>query len=115
MTLSSSVTESRVRFWQAHVRALAASGLSRRDYCCRHQLSYHALTYWVRKFRQAPGPCRPAGTGGGAPVPASSLVYRSGPPFRLHLGDGRLLEIDADFDAASLGRLLGVLEPGCCP
>ena len=35
--------------------------------------------------------------------------------FRLHLGDGRLLEIDADFDAASLSRLLGVLEPGCCP
>ena len=54
MTLSSSLTESRVRFWQAHVRALAASGLSRRDYCCRHQLSYHALTYWVRKFRQVP-------------------------------------------------------------
>ena len=54
MTLSSSVTESRVRFWQAHVRALAASGLSRRGYCRRHELSYHALTYWVRKFRQVP-------------------------------------------------------------
>ena len=27
----------------------------------------------------------------------------------------RLLEIEPDFDAASLGRLLGVLEPGCCP
>ena len=35
--------------------------------------------------------------------------------FRLHLGDGRLLEIDADFDAASLGRLLSVLEQRCCP
>ena len=60
MTLSSSaVAESRVRFWQAHVRTLAASGLSRRGYCCRHQLSYHALTYWVRKFRQAPGTAAP--------------------------------------------------------
>ena len=26
-------------------RALAASGLSHRGYCRRHQLSYHALTY----------------------------------------------------------------------
>lgn len=59
MTLSSSVTESRVRFWQAHVRALAASGLSRRGYCRRHQLSYHALTYWVRKFRQVPAHASP--------------------------------------------------------
>ena len=54
MTLSSSIAESRVRFWQTHVRALTANGLSRRAYCRRHQLSYHALTYWVRKFRQAP-------------------------------------------------------------
>lgn len=95
MTLSSSVTESRVRFWQAHVRALAASGLSRRGYCRRHQLSYHALTYWVRKFRQVPA--------------------HASPPALVHLGDGHMLEIDADFDAASLGRLLGVLEPRCCP
>ena len=114
MPLSSSLAESRVRFWQAHVRALAASGLSRRGYCRRHELSYHALTYWVRKFRQVPVQARsPALVE--VPVLASSLVHRSGPPFRLHLGDGRLLEIEADFDAASLGRLLGVLEPGCCP
>jgi hypothetical protein len=114
MTLSSSVAESRVRFWHTHVRALAASGLSRRAYCRRHQLSYHALTYWVRKFRQAPGTAAPPALVE-VPVLASSLVYRAGPPFRLHLGDGRLLEIDADFDATSLSRLLGVLEPGCCP
>ena len=114
MTLSSSLTESRVRFWQAHVRALAASGLSRRDYCCRHQLSYHALTYWVRKFRQVPVHTSPPALVE-VPLCPPALVHRSGPPFRLHLGDGRLLEIDADFDAASLGRLLSVLEQRCCP
>ena len=32
------------RYWQAHVRALRTSGLSRRGYCRRHHLSYHALT-----------------------------------------------------------------------
>ena len=115
MTLSSSAaTESRVRFWQAHVRALAASGLSRRGYCRRHQLSYHALTYWVRKFRQVPAHASPPALVE-VPLCPPALVHRSGPPFRLHLGDGHMLEIDADFDAASLGRLLGVLEPRCCP
>ena len=54
MTLSSSVAESRVRYWQAHVRAPATSGLSCRANRRRHQLSYHALAYWVHKFRQAP-------------------------------------------------------------
>ena len=109
---STTVSESRVRFWQAHVRALATSGLSRRAYCCRHQLSYHALTYWVRKFRQ---------TDNSASIPTlievgacpSPLVSEPGSGFRLHLGDGRLLEIASDFDQASLGRLLGVLEQGC--
>jgi hypothetical protein len=114
MTLSSSVTERRVRFWQAHVRALGSSGLSRGDYCRRHQLSYHALTSWVRKFRQAPDSAAPPAL---VEVEGclSHLVPRSGPPFRLHLGDGRLLEIDVDFDQASLGRLLAVLEQRCCP
>ena len=115
MTLSpSAVADSRVRFWQAHVRAQAASGLSRRGYCSRHQLSYHALTYWVRKFRPAPVDASPPALVE-VPLCPSTLLHRSGPPFRLHLGDGRLLEIEPDFDAASLGRLLGVLEPGCCP
>ena len=114
MPLSSSLAESRVRFWQAHVRALAASGLSRRGYCRRHQLSYHALTYWVRKFRQIPVHASPPVLVE-VPLGPPDSVHRSGPPFRLHLGDGRLLEIEADFDAASLGRLLVILEPGCCP
>ena len=114
MPHSPSVTESRVRFWQAHVRAVATSGLSRRGYCRRHQLSYHALTYWVRKFRKVPVHTSPPALVE-VPLRPSPLVSLPGPPFRLHLGDGRLLEIEADFDAASLGRLLGVLEPRCYP
>ena len=98
--------KSGVRFWQAHVRALGGSGLSRREYCRRHQLSYHALTYWVRKLRPA-GPRSSLPALVEVPVP---LVQRSGPIFRLHLGQGRLLEIDSDFEEADLGRLLGVLE-----
>lgn len=101
--------KSGVRFWQAHVRALCGSGLSRREYCRRHHLSYHALTYWVRKLR-------PAGPRSSLPalveVPACSLALlrKSGSAFRLHLDQGRLLEIESDFDEAGLGRLLGVLE-----
>ena len=103
---SPSETRTGVRFWQAHVRALGGSGLSRREYCRRHRLSYHALTYWVRKFRQA-GPRTSLPALVEVPLP---LVRRSGPAFRLHLSHNRLLEIEPDFDEAGLGRLLGVLE-----
>lgn len=100
--------KSGVRFWRAHVRALGASGLSRREYCRRHHLSYHALTYWVRKLRPAsPRASLPALV----EVPVSlPLLRRSGSAFRLHLDQGRLLEIESDFDEAGLGRLLSVLE-----
>ena len=99
-------TRTGVRFWQAHVRALGGSGLSRREYCRRHHLSYHALTYWVRKLRPA-GPRVTPPALVEVPLP---LVRGAGPVFRLHLGQGRLLEIEPDFDEAGLGRLLGVLE-----
>ena len=103
---SLSVSETGVRFWRAHVRALGGSGLSRREYCRRHHLSYSALTYWVRKLRPAsPRASLPALVE--VPVP---LVQGAGPAFRLHLGQGRLLEIETDFDEAGLRRLLGVLE-----
>jgi hypothetical protein len=84
------------RFWQAHVRALAASGFSRREYCRRHHLSYHALTYWVRQH--------------GTPAQSKPLLALIEVPVRLHLGGGRMLEIGPDFDEATLGKILAVLE-----
>jgi hypothetical protein len=110
MSISSSPeVKTGVRFWRAHVRALGGSGLSRREYCRRHHLSYHALTYWVRKLRPTSPRATPPAL---VEVPACSLplLRRSGSAFRLHLDQGRLLEIESDFDEAGLGRLLRVLE-----
>lgn len=42
---SPSVPEAGVRFWQARVRALGGSGLSRREYRLQYRLSYPALAY----------------------------------------------------------------------
>lgn len=94
------------RFWQTHVKALATSGFSRREYCRRHNLSYHTLTYWVRKQRITP--VKPALAL--VEVPVCPLPLRSGAAaLRLHLDSGRMLEIDPDFDDAALDRVLTVL------
>ena len=38
--------------WLAHLKASCQSGLSRAEYCRRHNISYHALTYWYKKTAQ---------------------------------------------------------------
>ncbi len=99
----------RSRFWQAHVKALADSGLSRREYCRRHHLAYNALTYWFRKL----GASNPAVSQLSlieVPLPHRQPLFLGGSAFRLYLQRGHLLEIDADFDQAALHRLLTVLE-----
>ena len=99
----------RRRFWQAHVKALADSGLSRREYCRRHHLAYHALTYWVRK-QGASNTAVSQLSLVEIPLPHRQPLCLRGAAFRLHLQRGHLLEIDADFDQAALHRLLAVLE-----
>lgn len=97
------------RFWLAHVRALAESGFSRREYCRHHQLSYDCLTYWVHKHRsgaepaQLPALVEVALRPEMAPRPSSAAL-------RLHLCCGRMLEIEPHFDPAALVAVLGALE-----
>lgn len=98
-------TAGRRRFWQTHVKSLATSGFSRREYCRRHNLSYHTLTYWVRK--QQITAVKPALAL--VEVPVRPAPLRSRAALRLHLDGGRMIEIDPDFDDAALGRVLTVL------
>ena len=97
------------RFWQAHVEALAASGLSRREYCRRHHLAYHVLTYWVHK-QGASSTAISQLSLVEVPLPHRQPLRLGGSAFRLYLQRGHLVEIDTDFDQDALRRLLSVLE-----
>ena len=83
----------RGRFWQAHVKALADSGLSRREYCRRHHLAYHALTYWVRK-QGASNTAVAQLSLVEVPLPHRQSLRLGGSAFRLYLQYGRILEIE---------------------
>jgi hypothetical protein len=95
------------RFWQTHIKALATSGFSRSEYCRRHNLSYHTLTYWVRKQKKITS-AKPALALVEVPV-RPSFPFQSVAALRLHLDHGRMLEIDPDFDEAALGKILTIL------
>ena len=101
--------QERRRFWQAHVEALAASGLSRREYCRRHHLAYHGLTYWVRRQRASNTAVSQLSLVEVA-LPHRQPLCFGGSAFRLYLQRGHLLEIDTNFNQDALRRLLSVLE-----
>jgi transposase-like protein len=110
MPQSKQVTIPASRHWQAHVKALERSGLSRAEYCRRHDLSYHAMTYWQRKLSHGDHSLpvlvqvpvfSPAGI-------KSSPVGNSGITVRL---DDRIsIELATEFSAVTFDKVLSILE-----
>ena len=97
------------RRWQAHVDAVAKSGLSRAEYCRQQNLSYHALTYWQRKLS------RPGHTTNLVPVTLPTAFIRHGgqhneAELRIILPGKMSIAVGDDFSPITLSRLLTVLE-----
>ncbi|MBK6286694.1 MAG: IS66 family insertion sequence element accessory protein TnpB [Gammaproteobacteria bacterium] len=100
------------RIWLAHVEEQQCSGMSQRAYCAAHDLSLRGFVYWRRKQRNtATLPATPH------LVPVRLLeepapVGVSGSGVRLHSGRV-MIDLAVQFDAATLQRVLGVLESRC--
>lgn len=71
---------------------------SRSAYCRQHRLSYHALTYWLRKQSQPVMQAAPLLS----LVEVPAHVLPASAPFRLSIGGEYLVELDAAFDEAAL-------------
>jgi transposase-like protein len=97
------------RRWSAHVKALGQSGLSRAEYCRQYNLSYHAMTYWWRRF----SPSKES-TSILVPVPFHPLNNKieqtASEPMRVILPGGLSVEIRDNFSELALTRLLAMLE-----
>jgi hypothetical protein len=96
--------------WQAHLAAQAKSGLSRREYCRRQQISYHAFGYWRRKLSK---------TGFNSvalipitiqPEPRRVINYGSAADLTLVLPGKITITVGDNFSGTTLNRLLNVLE-----
>jgi len=98
------------RRWQAHVNALAQSGLSRAEYCRQHGLSYHALTYWQRKLSR-----RRSNTTTLVPVSLEATAVRNAvqagqTDLQIILPGKMSISVGDNFSPTTLSRLLTVLE-----
>ena len=94
------------RYWQAHVTAQQESGLTRAEYCRRHDLSYHALTYWRTKLSGTSGQ-----QGQLVPVPLEKILSGgSSSGVRIVLDNRIAIEVAEQFSPEALGQVLAVLE-----
>jgi transposase-like protein len=101
------------RFWRQILRRWQRSGLPVRAFCEEFGLAEQSFYGWRRTLRQ-----RDAQAIHFVPVQvigqATALlgVDQSAHPLELVLSDGRRLRIGPGFDAATLQRLLALLEEG---
>ncbi len=95
--------------WEFHVRALSKSGLSRAEYCRRHNLSARALGYRQMKLRlPETNPSQLVAV----MIPATEPAQTFEAPVSLHLLlPGNLsIAVGDHFSSQTLSRLLATLE-----
>ena len=124
------------QFWHRLVRLWRRSGLTVRDFCGEHAVSEPSFYSWRRtlaeRCRQRDGrrgrssstangdgnaPARDTDASGQDDQPVfvplrvvATAADRPGPTFEVVLRGGRVVRVQAGFDAASLRELLAVLE-----
>lgn len=86
-------TTEKERFWKEQAKLQRESGLSRKDWCRNHQLSYDQFGYWERKWRQQSAPTRllPVNLNKLAetsdhsqPEASCTLVFKNGNELKIH-------------------------------
>ena len=98
------------------VDAFEVSGLRRREFCLKHGVVVGTLDFWRKRRREEQGPVasNPARTQNVAARPRLVAVELAGIAtsgrLAVVLPRGRRVEVSEGFDAATLERLLAVLE-----
>ena len=87
-----------------------ASGLSRIEFCAKHELSLSTFSrHRKRRARQVPSPASPLLAVELSAPPQSAVAIASG-ALAVVLRTGRRIEVSRGFDAGALEQLVRVLE-----
>lgn len=102
--------QQRERYWQAHISAQKKSGLSRAAYCKAHGLSYHAVTYWIRKLskpQQKETNLVPVRLSSNIEINPVNIGRAN---LKVILPNKMAIEVGDNFSQATLTKLLSTLE-----
>jgi hypothetical protein len=125
-TDSTTTKTNRAAFWQGHLSAWSASGLTQVAYCRQHQLSRAAFGWWKRQLqgkvearRGSPGAKRPQR---GRQATVQFVEVQRGPDinsssspavYEVLLSHGRAIRVSHEFDPDVLKRLIATVEASC--
>ena len=90
--------------WRVVLERWRAAGVSQVEFCRANSLSLRQFQYWLKRERRL-------ASGGEAGFSRVVAAAEPGSGLRLRLPGGAVLEIDRDFDGATLRRVLGCLGP----
>ena len=112
MTTRSEERAKNRQVWEQHIRNWKESGLAQSEYCRRHNLKEHQLTYWKRKFQVADAPISlvelALGTSFQPRVSASKAALR------VIVCDQYRIEVERGFDPMALQQLVLALRQISC-
>jgi len=95
--------------WEYHLHALSESGLSRAEYCRRHNLSARALGYRQKK-RQLPEASPSQLVAVMIPAKESAQTFNAPASLHLLLPGNLSIAVGDHFSSQTLNRLLATLE-----
>lgn len=115
---------SRVEVWRARVEAWQSSGQSQGAFCRERRISPSALSYWKRRLSRSPSSRTERVSVGESsrvrfaevllPAGAGASVDRGAAELELVLPNGWSVRVGREFEVATLGRLLALLESRAC-
>ena len=108
--MKSQFAQNRAARWMAHVQQWRESGLAKTRYCRENGLALSTFQYWITKSRPSSG----SETVSIPALVALPFTFASkAPSIGLMVSNRYAMDIPADFDEATLTRLLSVLEARC--
>lgn len=96
--------------WQAVLRQQSESGLSGAAFCRQQSIRIKNFRWWKWRLRATAGPAQSATPRGFVELKPSRWLTGTGSGVSIHI-DGRLsLQVDRDFDAATLRAVLAAVR-----
>jgi hypothetical protein len=108
----SKVKHKTIQYWQHHVEAFRASGLTREAYCKRERLWVHKLDYWRRKLSHSAGTAPTVPVNQWVSLKINKELEEKDPHIDLWVGQARI-EIRPGFDSRLLAEILQAVGPQC--
>ena len=93
--------------WSDRIAAWKASGLSQRQYCDQHQLTYSTFVYWRGRLKRLNGDNLASGKVSFLPV---ALKQADQATLTLRINDRHSIEIRPGFDPGLLGKVIQAVQ-----